>query len=599
MQKHNELDENWWPEPLKHLRNERPLENEQVTVAEIRKPVEEYSLRETFTALVSPDLTAELLKFDGGIGHEVRSRVPSADSTEIPPSFYIWAADIVSEGLESIVAAWNAGSNESVMIPDPRFLSAFGLVPRTIRRDGKADEIHWYDASRSMFKVITCKSVSVYKYGLQSPAWIEIHRDYLQEYATIRHRSLVQVYLDSREYEMTEDIKRALDINPSGKLVFPGRTIYLHRIDNNPRLVHIEINGVRLLVEPGSKPVSFATDDYGSLHWPGISGPVSKDRAGQMLMPQVYVSDEVLEDYEAEPDLYKILPDIGAVYYKGQWGFDRCHRIGRNLIQAELRKLYECLPSDVVRHWNEFAVDPPKGDISVLSKEPNIAIRAERLYIGLVKLGQYLTEISKGVMEETSSTEDFVSIDHKRLDYEGWWTQKYAGKVASHIPLELSESGFLARCNILNKVLVEGLKEKTLRKLLLALNVDGNRIKGKKSLKLLNYLVQICLVADERGLSAFTDTKDIEESVSERISQLKNDEQLPNPLNALYILHDLRKANDHRDISIDKLLERLGTDKDSQIGGWGLLLDKLYDKSGDALDECQNILRRSVYPDSV
>jgi hypothetical protein len=339
MQKHNELDENWWPEPLDHLRKERPLENKYVTVAEIRRPAEEYSLRQTFTALVSPDMTAEILRYDGGIGHEVQSRVPSADPIDTPPSFYIWAADIVPEGLESIVAAWNSSSFESVMIPDPRFLSAFGLVPRIIRSDGNTDEMHWDDVSRSMFDVVTCKSVSVYEGGLQSPAWIKVHRDYLKEYATIRHRSLIQVYTEIRKYEMTANIKQALAVNPNGKFILPGRTIYLSPIDDKPQLIHIQINGVRLLVEPGDKPVSLAIDDYGSLLWPGVRGPVSKYRAEQMSMAEVYVSDEVLGYYESKPDLFTILPDIGAVSYKGQWGFSRCYRIGRNFIKAELRKL--------------------------------------------------------------------------------------------------------------------------------------------------------------------------------------------------------------------------------------------------------------------
>jgi hypothetical protein len=316
-------------------------------------------------------------------------------------------------------------------------------------------------------------------------------------------------------------------------------------------------------------------------------------------MPEVYVSDKVLEYYESRPDLYKILPNSGAVSYKGQWSVSRCPRIGRNLIQAELRKLYECLPSDVVRHWNKFAVEPPAGDISILRKEPNIAIRAERLYLGLVNLGQYLTEISMRATDEMLSTENFVSIDYRKLDYEGWWTQKYAGKVASHIPLELSEDRFLARCNILNKVLVEGLKEKTLRKLLLALDVDGNRIKEFRSLKLLDYLTQLCLIADERNISLFTDASILVDSLNAKQSQLENDEHLPSPLNTLFILNDLRIAGGHRDITIDCLLDKLGTDRNSQTSGWGLLLDKLYDRLGDALEECRDIFKRAVFPDSV
>ncbi len=58
-----------------------------------------------------------------------------------------------------------------------------------------------------------------------------------------------------------------------------------------------------------------------------------------------------------------------------QWSVSRASRVGRNHIQLELFKLYEGTPTDVIAHWNKFAVNKSAVDFD----KENIVDKAERL----------------------------------------------------------------------------------------------------------------------------------------------------------------------------------------------------------------------------
>jgi hypothetical protein len=77
----------------------------------------------------------------------------------------------------------------------------------------------------------------------------------------------------------------------------------------------------------------------------------------------------------------------------------------------------------------------------------------------------------------------------------------------------------------------------------------------------------------------------------EKLAELKSGEHLKTPIDILFLLYDLRIASAHRGGDLDKLLNRLGTDKSSVSAGMGELLDSLYDSVAEALEETTKLIK--------
>ena len=87
----------------------------------------------------------------------------------------------------------------------------------------------------------------------------------------------------------------------------------------------------------------------------------------------------MLADYEGRAD-FSVVPETGAVYFGTRWRVGYCRRVGRNLIELALKKLYEGVPVAVTRHWHKFAVEsPPPKAYAAIFNEPNIGRRAKAL----------------------------------------------------------------------------------------------------------------------------------------------------------------------------------------------------------------------------
>jgi len=241
---------------------------------------------------------------------------------------------------------------------------------------------------------------------------------------------------------------------------------------------------------PGGLPISENALENEGLIWPGHAGPVTDAKAMQMTpLDWVYVNDTVLAGYEGRPE-FRVNPKSGSVTFGTQWSVGFCDRVGRDLIRLELKKPYEGVPPHITREWHRHAVAPPSETaLKRMANERNVGIRAEQIVFAIVSLGESLSRLAEAASLVGLQPEDFVGLRRKALEYHGWWTFDNIQPIARHIPLTLTEDGFLDQCLTLNKLVNEGLSEKSLRLILRALGVPADALESLRGLKLLDSLV--------------------------------------------------------------------------------------------------------------
>ncbi|MEO7666583.1 MAG: hypothetical protein ABIU97_06065 [Dehalococcoidia bacterium] len=543
-------------------------------------PADHESYRQLFTALVPPEALDELLETPGGIGNAVSSSGPhpanDAGSWDYEPRFWIFGSATAPE-LEPLVVEWRSG-NSTVLVPDQGFLMTYGLVPRL------ADEtVHWDDLGAPRHDVVSATPVSKYDFPGHTGASVKIARDFLEDYATIRNRALVQVYYVQRSGDATSELDAILAGQDIVDFKLPGRLIDLRRVEDGQVLV--QVWGLRQLIMPGHAPISAGRWNYGTLEWPGLPRPLDHNDAVKLgPLDVVYVRDSVLDLYEGRPE-YDIHPESGAVSYGSQWSVSWTRRVGRDIIAVELKKLYEGNVPETVRHWHDHAVTPPAG---LAPDQPNVATRARRIVYAVTDLGEATAQVASNFTSTVApSALDIVGIDRGELDYHGWWTADDVEPVTKHVPIDLTEDAFLSRCADLYKVVGEGLSESTLRQLLTALEVPPADIEGFRSLKLLAHLIRLADVAHQTGISLSNG-----KAVNDRLN-----ETTTNRVERLFALNDLRQLADHdkkpnRLERLDKDLRAFGLNRASYVAGWGLALDSVYDGIAETLEIAANSLSR-------
>jgi hypothetical protein len=433
--------------------------------------------------------------------------------------------------------------------------------------------VHWDDPAGPVRDIVKVSAPSVYSFPKRTHASVSICREYLQDYLTLRKKALVQSFWEKRFSSTDREIEERLGSEECVDLDTPNRRLRLCRLD--PQVVITEASAGRVLALPGPLPIS--KDPLGSegLIWPGFDGPVSHARAMSMRPSDcVYVDDSVLAAYEGRPD-FSVAPETGAVSFGTRWRVGYCRRVGRNLIKLELKKLYEGVPVAVTRHWHKFAVEsPPPEAYAAIFNEPNIGKRAKTLIYAIVNLGENLAALARAVGLPGLAPDNFVGLRRSDLDYKGWWRFPAAEAIGRHVPLNMPVDAFLDRCLSINKLAVEGLVERSLRKTLHAMGVPPKEIEKLGTLKLLDCVVRTCQVACASGLRLTISGGEI----SQRLS--KNGTHLPQPIPQMFALYDMRVLKVHSSNDQKKLaacLERFRIDPSEAVAGYGMILDRMYD----------------------
>jgi hypothetical protein len=576
--------DDWWPDWLRDFGTENPAAADPIVAAAIEESAaagERY--RQYFTALVPLDLLDDVLDRPGGIGYRVSASGPHPSGTDnvaqYTPRFWVESGGLTENGFEPLVAAWWSG-NHAILWPDQGFLMTYGLVPQLSN-----DKVHWHDLTAPQYDIVVSKAVSTFDYPHLTSASVSIARDFLEDYATIRNMALVQVYylqgLGPPVAELLDLMGPELDA--SLELRLPGRLLDIRAVNQSgQQQLLAQVWGVRALLVPGRSPVSRDRWEYGRLTWPGYVAPITRDDAMKLMMDQVYIRDSVLEKYEGRQE-YVVHPESGAVSHGDQWSVGFARRVGRDLIALELKKLYEGNRPETVRHWNSFAVPPPTGEL----EQANVATRTKRIVFALASLGETIALLAGRFTGTSLVGKDVVGLDRQELSNSGWWSAEDVERVSRHIPLDLKEGEFFDRCRNVHKLVVESLAESRLRELLTGVGVPADNIKGLRSLKLLDRLVQLAIVSARTGLS-LTEEPQLSERAKEDAS--------PTPIQRLLALNELRILASHRSESssqsrIDDALKEFGLTRAEHVAGWGLALDAVYDGVAEALEAAAKELR--------
>lgn len=401
--------------------------------------------------------------------------------------------------------------------------------------------------------------------------------------------SLVQTYFVSNTTDTPDPLSESLAKRGCGDLKLPCRMLDVRFDARNSALVLAQMWGYRHLIDPGFAPVSIDID-YGILDWPGygvVNGSIGmRPHSLPPACTYVYVRDDVLGEYEGRPG-FTILPESGSVKYGGQWSVGYCQRIGRDLIQVELKKLYEGNRPRTVNTWFNYCVTPPPvSDLARLRSESNIAIRAKSVVYAMADLGEVLAVIASKATGIERTSKDLVSLDRAQLNYYGWSNDETIEPIARHAPIEMHEEEFLQRCMELFKVVGEGLSENILRRTLLSIGVHKNDIEKLRSVRLLDRLVQLAMVANMTGLNLIRQGAELE-------SRRKEDAPAT-AVNALITIMELRNSKGHRALKATKALNEIGICIEKMAPGWGEALDIAYDRTFEALFDIKKVLTEAL-----
>ena len=514
-----------WPNFLLDIKNYSPSSGEYFIVSEISS--NDHCEHILNTALITKTQLMKLKPSEIGYMVTGSGPHPSPHIKEYAPIFWMHSPEDIN--LEPLILNWES-TNKTILWPDQGFLMTYGLFPRLIE---SREEIIWDEPSEPKSDVIIVKPISDFNWGNASLAQVKIKKDFIQDYSTLRKMVIIQLFYEEKRVKIDDEIKKMMGNLKVVEAGFENHSIRIVEDSRDNKLVLVEVYGFRILAIPGHSPITKGRWDYGELNWPGFDKPITDDMAMTLtLLDLVYVSDSVLAKYEGHEE-YDIAPETGGVSYGSQWSVSHCHRAGRNTIVLELKKLYEGNHPEVVKHWHKHAVESS----TVERGKKNIAEYAKELVDEYLKLGGILAEVFSMVLTETVTVKDVINLDKHKIDYSGWCSIKEIERMTWHIPTDLNKDTFLERCKRLNTLIVEGLNESILRKTLLRLGVDSKRIKMYKSLKLLELLIETCIISNKSGLSLINDFQ----TINQRIDYANLNELL----NKLYGLYNLRLQSAH------------------------------------------------------
>ncbi len=577
----------FWPQPLAHCG--RPLvlgTDEEVVIGEITsEPVNGfYGIRMLFTALVPLKEVDLVLTRKGGIGQGVTSspRHPAYGTSETySPVFTIQGPG--NSSFESMIHTWT-NHNRTVLMPDSAFLMCYELTPRIMK-----DSISWDDPDRLVYDVVRVIPESYYSTRVgSSTARVTVRRDYLEDYLSLKNCAAVATFWDERL--SFDDPQVASFIGERGaKFEQPGRTLWFMPTKLQHGNQASQVWGCAALLTPNGRPITDPLEP--ELQWPDRDLPIKGSGRSVKFKPfeDAYVRDEVLSIYEKRNE-FQISPEHGYVSYDGRWSVSYCDRFSRNYIELELRKLYEGVPFDVIKHFNKFAVkaEIARRDLETCGNR-HVGIRAKDLVYSYLRLIRTLCEVSDAV-GQSFTEEDIGQYSLQKIEYSGWWTFPNLNALGNVVPLTLPWPDFTDRCTDVFKLL-ENLRPAPLLHVLIRLGLPKDRISKFGNLKLLQSLSQLAALAKENGLNLVSDCT--------QLASTWDPARVITECRPLFALYALRVADAHnpsaraRD-NISEALDVFGIDQKECRTGWGKALDLVYDRSTLSLDETEKLIRAAI-----
>lgn len=539
------------------------------------------------TALVPLFYLDKLMGSNEESGHEVEcSRVaPIVQLSDLfTEKFYIRGLLNDQIQFEPLVSSWQK-HNKTVYIPDSKFLANYYLISRNSEQ-----KIYWDDPSIPRYNVIEVIPTSNYTIENGSTlSKVEIERDYLEDYAFLKKCAIVEFYFEERYIHTNEPVIDSILSGESGKNIYQvNRRIKLMKTTFENYKYNLQIWGRQVILIPKSSLISNPKPIL--LKWPGFENELSEEDARKSIVDYVYVLDHYLIEYENKEE-FTLYPESGGINFQNWWGLSFCGREGRDYVRFELRKLYEGVPPDIIKEINKYAVEKEIVDENI-SKfgNRNIASRARKVIYGYLDLFSMLSKLFFSV-ELFYDDEELCSFSKEKIDYCGWFNFMELRKLGNVAKLESTEDEFLNRCRDLYS-LFESIKEKPLRAFLRKINIQKDKIKSLKAIKLLELIIKILNVSIETGLEITSNSAEILKRIN---FPIKLEE-----ISFLFFLYDIRTYASHQvgsDIikKYHHALDFFNIDNDfMKSHGWGIAIDKVYDKIITSLETIKNIVNK--YP---
>ena len=563
--------ENWYPKIFDDVKEFSPIKGDYLFVSELvthelKGGIQ--SSRDYQSLLINPELIKYINPKE--INHATDSSVhPIYDEDyEYKGRSSVFISN--HEGLENVspfVYSWESANNITFQ-PDPMFLQTYGLTPRLTEKT-----IHWDDLSRPLMDIVTLIPKSVYDFPNYSQSYVQIRKDYLQDYLKLTKKSLIQVYCETRILECNQELEGLLVEDGYYERTTKYNHFRINKISENK--IFTEVTGYRQINLGDKVPFSKWDKKEKVFNWPGYTEPISRKNAKHF--DYVFVSDEVLDIYEKD-EKYEVYPS-GGVGYMNQWSVSRASRVGRNHIQLELFKLYEGTPTDVIAHWNKFAVNKSAVDFD----KENIVDKAERLVFTYIDFAECLSQLIFNYFETNLKTDELIRLDKKKLKYYGWYTEETIKPITHHLRHKLDKQDFLFRVKKLHHFLVENLVERKLRYIASDIfGIDLNKFKRNpdeviRSIKLLNIILNYIRISEETGLNLNQDSAEINNRLLE--NELIEMELIKH-LNAI---NNLRQLDSHKggtksDDKLTKALNIFGLEKNQVHDNYLDACETIYDK---------------------
>jgi len=468
-------------------------------------------------------------------------------------------------GYDYIVASWGSSLFYTYSLAEKVWMT-LGLTPRCIGNEQQS--MVYDDLSLPEFGVAAGEVSCQYNFKASRNVRWFMSNEYLRKYLWMRGaRGVRQFY-----YQATlQDVPQLRDLMKGESFVSLGEQGGW--FDGDIREVS---GGLLLQVWATIEAISgelCPQQTADGLTWPGISGKVTRTIANDIMRDEttVYLDDRFLERYEQNKFYGSTPVDFSGGWlcspsYLGQWSFNGCRRVGRNLIEVELRDLYKGVPDRETLHAHTYALD------SVIVKqhdltEEHIVSKVDRLLAQLLSLGENLSRLG-GVLGIQKSAVDLIGFSREEVKAEGWLNYPQLSKLAQVAPLDMTQQAFLARCKSIHEIW-QKLPNGFLKQILQAAGVPRESISNLASLKLLEGLLNILVTFDANweASDAFK-SKDEPEGWKAKSTGIA----------MLFVTNDLRIADAHDSVTLvlEKLQEQ-GFETATLHQGYGRALDFVLD----------------------
>lgn len=484
-------------------------------------------------------------------------------------------------GHDYIVASWGSGSFYAYHLAEKVWMT-LGLTPRCIGNEHQ--RLIYDDLGLPEFSVAEGEISNEYYWRpIRNIGW-SMSNEYLRKYLWLRAaRGVRAIYY-----------KKKLADHPEIRKLMGGQGHVDLKPDTGPAWYTLDIReykkGLLLQVWASVEAISCELcpeQSADGIVWPGDIEPMTHDRANALLSGKhVFLDDRFLERYE-QSTFYDTSPvEVDGAwhcspFYKGQWGFTDCVRIGRNLIEVSMRELYKPKPDREILHAFEYALSRDEIAHMDMGAE-HIVAKTQRLLNQLLTLGENLSHLGK-VVGLQKTAEELTGFSRKELRDNGWMAYPNLRKLAQVAPLDMTQQAFLSRCKQLHEIL-QKIPNGYLKSLLEKAGCPRNKVNDLGLLKLLEALLNVLqrLNGDEESLEAFGSQRE-PEGWNAR-----------NPLMApLFLNNDLRIADAHEAVGkCIQTLQGMGFDTGHLNDGYGLAIDFVLDGVISALEAINSVMEQ-------